>query len=263
MFYKTPEGVSLHYRAHNLASGKPVFAFINAVGTDMRIWDKVVDRLGDQFGLVLHDLRGHGLSGDAVPAASITDHANDLAALLDHLCVDKSIICGISAGGVVAQGLYAERPDLVCGLMLCGTANKVGTPDMWNARIEAVSAGGVEAIVDGVIDKWFTTAYRAENDAEMAGIRKMLTQTSTKGYCGTCAALRDADFTESDRNITVPTLCIAGGADPISPEAVVQGLADIVPGAALHVVDDAGHLPCMDHPDAFTALLSDLAGHCS
>lgn len=262
MFYRTPEGITLHYQAHNLTTGKPVIAFINAVGTDMRIWEKVVDLLGDQFGYVLHDLRGHGLTGDTDPATTISDHAADLAALLDHLEVGTAIVCGISAGGVVAQGLYAERPDLLAGLLLCGTAQKVGTPDMWNARIEAVGAGGVECIVDGVLEKWFTSSYRLENDAEMIGLRKMLTQTSPAGYCGTCLALRDADFTDSDQTIAVPVLCVTGSADPVSPESVVTGLANIIPDATLHVIEGAGHLPCIDHADSFAALLSNLAARC-
>lgn len=263
MFYRTPQGVSLHYQTHHWGHDKPVIAFVNAVGTDMRIWDRVVEGLGDDYALVLFDLRGHGLTGDDPAPASIEDHAGDLADLLDHLQVGKAMVCGISAGGVVAQGLYARRPALVAGLMLCGTANKVGTPDMWNGRIDAVSAGGVSSIADGVLEKWFTDSYRADNPAEMDALRKMLGQTSIAGYCGTCAGLRDADFTESDKSISVPTLGVAGGSDPISPESVVQGVVDIVPGAELQVVAGAGHLPCMDHAVEFTALVRAHMARCA
>ena len=86
---------AIHYRAEGLGSGKPVIAFINSLGTDFRIWDAVMAELGDAYAYVLHDKRGHGLSGTGTPPYSIETHAGDLIALLDHLKVEKAVIWGL------------------------------------------------------------------------------------------------------------------------------------------------------------------------
>ena len=106
----------------------PAIVFSNSLGTDFRIWDDVVDRLGPRFRVVHYDKRGHGLS-DAPPAPyKLEDHVSDMADLMDHLNVPKAVIVGLSVGGMIAQGLAIERPDLVRALVLCDTGHKIGKP---------------------------------------------------------------------------------------------------------------------------------------
>jgi len=210
----------IHYRIKGLDSGKPVIAFINSLGTDFRIWDAVIEVLGDDYAYVLHDKRGHGLSDIGRPPYSIDDHAGDLIALLDHLGVKSAVIWGLSVGGLIAQGLYARRPDLVRALVLSNTAHKIGTADMWNARIDKISADGLGSLVDPVMERWFTPAFRTPDNAAYAGARNMLSQQPEAGYSGTCAAIRDADFTAAAGRIAVPTLCIVGDQDGSRPHSL-------------------------------------------
>eukprot|EP00521_Asterionellopsis_glacialis_P005925 CAMPEP_0195267890 /NCGR_PEP_ID=MMETSP0706-20130129/12848_1 /TAXON_ID=33640 /ORGANISM="Asterionellopsis glacialis, Strain CCMP134" /LENGTH=76 /DNA_ID=CAMNT_0040322705 /DNA_START=144 /DNA_END=371 /DNA_ORIENTATION=+ len=76
----------------------------------------------------------------------MTDHVEDLAGLMDHLGIQSAIICGVSVGGLIAQGLYATRPDLVGALILCNTGMKIGTDELWNMRIEMVETKGISEI---------------------------------------------------------------------------------------------------------------------
>lgn len=155
----------IHYRVKGLDTGKPVIAFINSLGTDFRIWDAVIEALGDDYAYVRHDKRGHGLSDVGHAPYSIDDHADDLIALLDHLGVKGAIIWGLSVGGLIAQGLYARRPDLVRALILSNTAHKIGTAEMWNARIDKIAADGLASLVDPVMERWFTPAFRQPDNA--------------------------------------------------------------------------------------------------
>ncbi|WP_269932766.1 3-oxoadipate enol-lactonase [Aminobacter sp. HY435] len=248
-------GVTLHYQLIGGPADKPVIVFANSLGTDFRIWRDVIVGLAGDFPIVTYDKRGHGLSDIGQAPYSMDDHVDDLAGLLDHLKVKKAIICGLSAGGLIAQGLYARRPDLVDGLILCDTAHKIGTEDSWNTRIAAVEANGIGSIADGVLKLWFTPEFHDKRQADLVGYRNMLTRQPLEGYAGTCAALRDADYTEAAKAIVVPTLVVVGDHDGSTPPALVRSMADLIPGSRFKIIDGAGHIPCVEQPTALTDLM--------
>lgn len=254
MAFARVNGVVLHHQVSGAAE-KPALVFVNSLGTDFRIWDEVAARLTNRFRIVRYDKRGHGLS-DATPAPyALTDHVNDFAALLDHLGVGRAAVVGLSVGGMIAQGLAALRPDLVAALVLTGTAHKIGTDEFWKARIDAVKTNGIAAIADPVLQRWFTPAYRRTDNPDFAGYTNMLVRTSLDGYVGTCAALRDADLTESTRALRLPTLCLVGDQDGSTPPELVRELAGLIKGAEFRVIADAGHIPCVERPDAMADLI--------
>ncbi|MCB1452893.1 MAG: 3-oxoadipate enol-lactonase [Rhizobiaceae bacterium] len=253
-------GVVIHHAVRG-ASNRPTIVFSNSLGTDFRIWNAVADALADDYRLVFYDKRGHGLS-EATPAPyALTDHVGDLAALLDHLGVKSTTIVGLSVGGMIAQGLAALRPDLVERLVLSDTAHKIGTDELWNARIDAVTNGGIASISDQILERWFTPAYRDAGNADFVGYSAMLERTTVDGYAGTCAALRDADLTESTRALKVPVLCIVGDQDRSTPPDLVRSTADLIQGARFEIVNDAGHLPCIEQPAVTAALIRNFLQH--
>jgi 3-oxoadipate enol-lactonase len=252
--FLTIGGITLHHR-HIKASGnaRPII-FINSLGTDFRIWDEIVSALDGEMPLLVYDKRGHGLS-DIGDIRSIDDHVDDLSGLIDHFELSKVVLCGLSVGGMIAQGLYARRPEIVEGLILCDTAHKIGTTDSWNTRIATVESKGIQAIADGVLKMWFTPAFHAARVAELDGYRNMMTRQALAGYIGTCAAVRDADFTDAARRIAVPTLCVAGDQDGSTPPDLVRSLAELIPAARFEIIRDAGHIPCVEQPEALVALI--------
>ncbi len=244
--------VTIHYQIIGGPADKPVLVFANSLGTDFRIWRDVIVRLAGDFAIVLYDKRGHGLSDLGPMPYSIEDHATDLAGLLDFLSVKNAIICGLSVGGLVAQSLYQRRPDLVRALILCDTAHKIGTAESWNARIAKVEADGIESIVDAVMERWFTPAFRRPENTAFSGYCNMLARQPAAGYAATCAALRDADLTEAAAKIAVPTICIVGDQDGSTPPELVLSTAKLIPNARYEVIKDAGHIPCVEQPEALT-----------
>jgi 3-oxoadipate enol-lactonase len=248
-------GVTLHYQLIGGPADKPVIVFANSLGTDFRIWRDVIIRLAGDFPIVTYDKRGHGLSDVGDAPYSIEDHVDDLAGLLDHLKVKSAIICGLSVGGLIAQGLYAKRPDLVRALALCDTAHKIGTTDSWNARIATVESKGIEVLVEPVMRLWFTSAFHKDRKDELTGYGNMLMRQPVAGYTGTCAALRDADYTQAAKAIAVPTLCVVGDQDGSTPPDLVRSTADLIPGSRFEVIADAGHIPCVEQPEALVNLI--------
>ncbi len=237
----------LHFRDENPGRER-TFVFVNSLGTDLRIWDEVIAHWAGEFRVLRYDLRGHGLS-DAPPAPySIDDHVGDLAALLDVNQVSGAIIVGLSVGGMIAQALAADHPELARLLVLCDTAHKIGTPEMWNARIEAVRANGLSSIAEGVLERWFSSGYRHAHAADLAGYRNMLMRTSAEGYTGTCATLRDTDLSSIASQLTQPTLCLVGEEDGATPPTLVRSLSELIPNAGFKTIPGAGHLPCIEQP---------------
>ncbi|MBZ9762347.1 3-oxoadipate enol-lactonase [Mesorhizobium sp. CA8] len=250
-------GVALHHRYIEAKGTSRPIIFINSLGTDFRIWDDVIARLTDEMPMLVYDKRGHGLSNIGSGVRSIDDHVDDLSALIDHFGFDKVVLYGLSVGGMVAQGLCARRPELVDALILGDTAHKIGTAESWNSRIATVERDGIEAIADAVLKGWFTPHFDATRAADLAGCRNMLTRQALAGYIGTCMAVRDADFTESARRIAVPTLCLVGDQDGSTPPELVLSLADLIPGARFEVIRNAGHIPCIEQPEALVTLIRD------
>lgn len=255
MAFVRVNGVVLHYEDRG-GRDRPALVFSNSLGTDFRIWDAVVGLLGDRWRIVRYDKRGHGLS-EATPAPyRVDDHVADLEALLSHLGVGSCALVGLSVGGVIAQGLAAARPDLVKALVLMDTAAKIGTDELWNARIEAVGKGGIASLADAIMQRWFTPSYRSPDNPDFVGYTAMLTRTTPDGYAGTCAALRDADLTASTRALALPVLAIAGDQDGATPPELVRATADLIRGSQFRIIADAGHLPCIEQPAAVSNLIA-------
>jgi 3-oxoadipate enol-lactonase len=237
----------LHFRDENPDKDR-TFVFVNALGTDLTIWDDVVADYAGAFRILRYDLRGQGLS-DAPPAPySIDYHVADLAALLEAHEIHDAIVVGMSVGGMIALALADAHPELVRLLVLCDTAHKIGTPEMWSARIEAVRANGLGSIADAVLERWLSAEFRQAHAVDLAGYRNMLTRNPAEGYIGTCATLRDTNLTATALRLTQPTLCLVGEADGATPPALVQSLSALIPNAGFNTIPNAGHLPCIEQP---------------
>ena len=159
MSFLSVGGTTLHHRYTAATTTAQPMILINSLGTDFRIWDEVIARLAGEMPLLAYDKRGHGLSDIGGGVRSIDDHVDDLSALIDHFAFEKVVLCGLSVGGMIAQGFYARRPDIVEALILCDTAHKIGTTESWNTRIATVERDGIEAIADAVLKVWFTPEF--------------------------------------------------------------------------------------------------------
>ncbi len=113
----------------------------------------------------------------------------------------------------------------------------------------------MNSIVDAVMERWFTPAFRRPENTAFAGYSNMLTRQPAAGYAATCAALRNADFTEAAKKIAVPTICIVGDQDGSTPPELVLSTAKLIPNARYEVIKDAGHIPCVEQPEALTAVI--------
>jgi 3-oxoadipate enol-lactonase len=246
--------VRLHHAVTGDPDGLPV-VFANSLGTDFRVWDKLLPLLPPGLKVIRYDMRGHGLSDVPDGDYWMGDLVADAAGLMDALRLRGVVFIGLSIGGAVAQGLAAERPDLLRAVVLSNTAAKIGTEATWRNRIATVRAGGIAAIADGVLEKWFTRRFRTERPDELAAWRHMLTRTPLDGYIGCCAALAGTDLRESTAALRLPVLAVAGSDDGSTPPDLVREMAGTIPGARFEIIRGAGHIPCIEAPEALAAVI--------
>ncbi|UYO01236.1 MAG: 3-oxoadipate enol-lactonase [Devosia sp.] len=253
--------VLLHYRLAG-PEDAPKLVFANSLGTDARIWDAVIARLASSYRILSYDKRGHGLSDCPAGEYSLDDHLDDLEGLVRHVGFDRFALCGVSVGGLIAQGYALRSPQSIAALVLCDTAPKVGDAQLWNSRRAAVLEQGLGAIADGIMERWFSPGFRKERPEELAGWRNLFLRTDPEGYAATCATLRDADLTADIGAIALPTLVMVGDADGATPVELVRACADAIPGARFQIVPGAGHIPSVEQPALVASYLRDLFGEC-
>ena len=244
------DDVILHYRVDGDPDGKPV-VFANSLGTDFRLWDAIMPRLPAGLRILRFDKRGHGLSSLPGDKYSMDELVADTAGLMRALGFEDCLFVGLSIGGIIAQGLAAKHPELLRAMVISNTAACIGTPEMWAERIDAVRQGGVEALADAILERWFAKEFHRERALELAGWRNMLTRTPDAGYIGCSEAIAANDYTESSSALSLPTLAIAGTEDGSTPPEVVRATADLIAGSRYLQIDDAAHLPCVEQPEQY------------
>ena len=222
----------------------PPLVFAHALGTNQSIWDGVLPHLTG-YRCLTYDHRGHG--GSDVPPAPYAMGAlvRDAERLMDHVGMKEAVFVGVSLGGLVAQGLAVKRLDLVRGLVLSNTAAKIGSPALW--------AEGLDAYADSALQRQLGPRWRDNPHAPT--LRRLITGTDPEGWAGCAAAIGGTDFYTTTASLRLPALVIAGGNDGTTPPDLVRETAELIPGHRFHLMQGVGHLPMVEQPGAYAALL--------
>ena len=232
--------------------GAPPLVLLHALGTNLRLWDGVVARLPGHR-ILRMDMRGHGLSDVPPGPYAMGALIHDVERVMAQAGLRDAVVVGLSVGGMIAQGLAVKRLDLVRGMVLSNSAARIGIASQWQTRIEAVRAGGLEAIADATLERWFGRNWREL--PELPQMRAMLLATPPEGWMGAATAIAGTDFYTPTAGLTLPTLAIAGLRDGSTPPDLVKETADLILGSRFQLIRGAGHLPMVEQPDAYTDAL--------
>jgi 3-oxoadipate enol-lactonase len=251
------------FRAHYAVSGPvgaPVLVLSNSLGTNLSLWDPQVPEFEKHLRVLRYDTRGHGQSSVTTGPYRIEQLGRDVLHVLDRLSLGRVHFCGLSLGGMIGMWLGINAPERLHKIVLCNTAARIGTAEIWNARIDAVRKDGMKSIASAVIERWFTPSFRAAAPETVAHTQRMIEASPAEGYAACCAAIRDMDQRETIASITLPTLVISGAKDPATPPADCQFLAGKIRGAR-YVELPAAHLSNVEAAAQFSAeVLRFLAG---
>ena len=239
---------------HDVDGEGPAVVLSGSLGATLAMWDAQVAALRDRFRIVRYDHPGHGGS-PLEELRGMDSLSRGVVELIDELGVDRVSFVGLSLGGAVGMQLALDAPDRVDRLVLACTGPRFGDASVWDERIRVVRNGGMAAIADVLLPRWFTPEF--EN---VQPFRDMLLAVPPETYVRYCELLREFDLTGRVHGIPLPTLTIAGAEDPTSPPDAVKAMAAEIPDSRIVKIEGAAHLANVEQPQAFNqALLAHLA----
>jgi 3-oxoadipate enol-lactonase/4-carboxymuconolactone decarboxylase len=239
------------------ADGRPVIIMSHSLGLDHGQWDAQTADLLPYFRVLRYDTRGHGASSAPAGDYSIAELGRDVLALADACAVPRFAFCGLSLGGMIGQWLAAHAPERLTNLVLANTTSRVSDPQLMETRRRTVLEGGMPAIEEMVMGRFFTPAVLASPPPSVASARRTLLSTNPVGYAGCCAAVRDMDHTDLLARIHVPTLIISGDLDVGMPwDGHAAVLARSI-GSATTVRLPTAHISNIERPRSFSTALLD------
>lgn len=234
--------------------GDPL-VFIHAGIADARMWQPQAERFAGEWRVVRPDLRGFGGS---THSNGDYRHASDLAGLFDDLRLGPTVVIGASMGGGVAIDFALEHPDLVRGLVLAGATYsgfnflEAELFDRWRALTDVYEAGRLDEAAVLEAEIWLGTDAPPD-------VRSAVTEMVRLSYDHGEIEESDAETPASERlgELEMPTLLVLGGVDRIDIARAADELLNSIPHARLVTIPGAAHLPNLEQPSAFNAVLAD------
>jgi 3-oxoadipate enol-lactonase len=239
--------------------GGDAVVLAHAIGCDSRMWVQLIPALADRFRVLAFDARGHGASPLTPRPYTLAGLAADFARALDARKIRRAHWVGLSMGGMIGQAFALGHPERLGRLVLANTTSSYGPAgrDMWEARAKAVAEGGMAAIRDMVMTRYFSEAFRAAHPEVVAKTGARFLEVPAEGYIACCDAIRDLDFTARLKRVGARTLVIAGELDAGTPVAMAEEIARHVPDSRLAVIPGAAHLSAVEKYSEFNALVRD------
>jgi 3-oxoadipate enol-lactonase len=233
-------------------SGRPWLLVSNSLGTDLHMWDDQVALLTRTHRVIRYDTRGHGQSSAPEGPYSFDLLVADMVAVLDHVGAAKADVMGLSLGGMTALGLGLQHPDRVGRMIVCDARADNPPPFVasWDDRIAAIASGGMAAIAEGTLARWFTGDCAPEV-RERA--REMILATSVTGYTGCARALQGLNYLKDLPQMKPPVLYLVGAEDMGAPKEAMAAMAEATPRAEFVVLPGLAHVPNMEDPETFAA----------
>ncbi len=239
--------------------GAPAIIFSNSLGCDHLMWQPQAEALKHNYRVVRYDQRGHGASDVPDGMYPLERLGADVIAIADQLGLETFHFCGLSMGGLTGQWLGVHEAERLITLTLANTSAHFPPPEMWDQRMSLIRDGGMSAVSDMVLGRFFTESFHKSTPGTVSDFRNVLEQTSQQGYLGCSMMLKQADMLGQLKQIATPTLVISGRHDQSTPPQRGEMIAAQINGA-MHVVLDSAHISNFERPEDFTRALTSLTG---
>ena len=228
--------------------------------SDSRYWEKEINSLSKRFRVISWDAPGCGKSDVPPKKFSLTDYADTLDGLIDHLNIEHLHILGISFGGGLALAYYERYPEKPQSLILVSAyAGWAGSlPDDEVARRISHGRAQVKMDRESVAETWLTSLFSSMATEEMKEkVKTVIKDFNPDGMLVMLEAFAKADLRSVLPNISIPTLLLYGEEDVRSPIHVATEINELIPGSELIVIPGIGHLVNLEAPSRFETLVTD------
>jgi pimeloyl-ACP methyl ester carboxylesterase len=252
-------GLNLYYE--ETGSGPPLL-LIAGISSNTLGWAMLLPALSERFRVIAFDNRGAGRSSAPAGPYTTRQMADDAAALLEQLGIERAHVIGISMGGMNAQELALAHPERVDRLVLYATyaRPRPAIHDPWFTNwVDAYERKFAAEQLAVMMLPWFLTpAFMAQPDHVEAAIAEWVADpypAPAHGVVAQAAACLSHDTLDRLGQVAAPTLVLVGAEDILTPVACAQELAESIPGAQLHVLERGGHTPDVEYPEAVAAAM--------
>ena len=240
--------------------------FVHGFPHNRSLWTPQLQGLTVNVRCLAPDLRGFGET-TVLPPFSMARYADDLAALLDVLHVDKAVVAGLSMGGYVVFEFWRRHPDRVRALVLCNTragADSLEAKEKRRAQMTVAREHGSSAIADSMMTGMLGKTTREKRPEITNEVHRMISSAPVEGLVGALQAMIDRpDSTPTLATINVPTLVVTGDEDTIIPVEEARALHAGIRGSKLEIISGAGHLSNLERPSAFNHVFSEFLAQLS
>ncbi|VWX61810.1 3-oxoadipate enol-lactonase [Burkholderiales bacterium 8X] len=253
----TQRAGDIAFQVHGADDGVPV-VLAHSILSSGAMWSSQAGMLASHgYRAVCIDARGHGASAATAAPYDMDGLAADTVSVLDALGIAKAHYVGLSLGGMSGMGLGLGHADRLLSLCLCDM--RADTPAAasapWDERIAiARAAESCAPLAQPTLERWFGRPFLDANPDDAARLLAIAKSTAVEGFVGCAEAIQRMDYLPRVDRIAVPTTLLVGSRDGVLPDAMRE-LARRIPGAVFEEIDDAGHLPNVERPEAFDAAL--------
>ena len=238
----------LHYKIQGQG---PLVVLLHPVGLDGTFWYDLPKRLSDHYSVACVDLRGHGQSPKAARPGTMAGCVDDVARVIQAINKGKAIVLGLSFGGMIAQNLAITHPDLVAGLVICACGAQV--PAAFKSTILArgtdAEKGGMQAVTEATLERWFTPAFMQAPEVEQ--VRQRLLSDDPSHFSAAWEAISEHQAHDHLKTVTVPTLVIGGRLDLATSVEAIMGLGAAFAQAQTVILEGAPHMMQIENQDLF------------
>jgi pimeloyl-ACP methyl ester carboxylesterase len=242
------------------------FVMIHAGVADSRQWNNEFAFFAPRYRAIRYDLRGYGKSE---PVAGEFSHLQDLTALLERLHIDQTLILmGCSMGGGLAIDFALTHPEQVKALILVGSGPSgleldVPQPEKFKEAEEAYYAGDLDRVAEIETQIWFDGMGRTPMQVNPAmrrlayDMNRIALAHDAKKLGKLLPNTQLPTAAERLGELQMPVLILAGDQDVPYILAAADYMVERIPYARKVILEDAAHLPNMDHPEAFRRIVTE------
>jgi len=232
-------------------SGFPVL-LLHPFPASHEFWLPVAPMLSARYRLLLPDLRAHGLSEIGSGTATMARHAEDLRQLLKAESVSRAAFVGVSIAGYILFEFWRRYREQVAALVLANTRATADTNEGRGRRlksIEEVRQYGPAGFLDAQVQNLVGETTRRNRPDIATNARGMMNSMRAENIAAIQRGMAERpDSVPTLRNITVPTLIIAGDEDTVTPIADAEIMRSNISHSQLEVIDRAGHFSVLEYP---------------